>query len=271
MNRQDFTGYIQHPHTLDPGMKDDLRNLADRYSYCSSIQVLYTFLLHAANDHEVNFQLKKAAAYATSRKKLKELMENITIRETAAVTPHQAIESAPVAAGIREHSAIVSQPEGLIPEPDEPIISQPVLPDELREPTVAAAKDELMERVRRRLAEIAAEKHPNIPEEKLEGAPATMKQAGDLRPDFLSKEEIIEKFIREEPMISHPKASFFSPSEYAVKSNIDDTDIVSETLARLYLEQGNMAKARMVYEKLCLLFPEKSSYFAAQIEKTGNK
>jgi len=268
MNRQDFTGYIQHPHTLDPGMKDDLRNLADRYSYCSSIQVLYTILLHAANDHEVNFQLKKAAAYATSRKKLKELMEKITIVETAAVDSHKIIERAPVAAESKGHDAFIYQPERLILEPEEPVISQPVIP---YEPTVITAKDELMERVRRRLAEIAAEKHPKVPEEKPEDTPAAMEQTGLLRADFLSKEEIIEKFIREEPRIKQPKASFFRSSEYAVKSNLDDTDIVSETLARLYLEQGNTTKARMVYEKLSLLFPEKSSYFAAQIEKTNNK
>lgn len=268
MNRQDFTGYIQHPHTLVPGMKDDLRNLADRYSYCSSIQVLYTFLLHAANDHEVNFQLKKAAAYATNRKKLKELMETITILETAAVDSHKVIERAPVATESKGHEAIIYQPERLIPEPEEPVISQPVIP---YEPTILTAKDELMERVRRRLAEIAAEKHPKVPEEKPEDTPAAMEQTGYLRTDFLSKEEIIEKFIREEPRITQPKASFFRSSEYAVKSNFDDNDIVSETLARLYLEQGNTTKARMVYEKLSLLFPEKSSYFAAQIEKTSNK
>jgi len=260
MNRQDFTGYIQHPNTLDPGMKDDLRNLADRYSYCSSIQVLYTFLLYTANDHEVNFQLKKAAAYAASRKKLKELMDTITILETATVDSHKVIERAPVAAESKGHEAIIYQPERLIPEPEEPVLSQPVI---LYEPTVITAKDELMGRVRKRLAEIAAEKP--------EDTPAAMEQTGYLRTDFLSKEEIIEKFIREEPRLTQPKASFFRSSEYAVKSNLDDTDIVSETLARLYLEQGNTTKARMVYEKLSLLFPEKSSYFAAQIEKTSNK
>jgi len=261
MNRQDFTGYIQHPHTLDPGLKNDLHNLSDHYSYCSSIQVLYTFLLHAANDHEVNFQLKKAAAYATSRKKLKELMEDISIRKTAVDIGSQYVtENHTIIIESKGSEGIISQPEERIPGPVE-----------RNEPTIASVKDELIERVRRRLAEIETEKQLNIPEVR----PEVIHAAGDkmevLRTDFLSKEEIIEKFIREEPRISPPRASFFSSSEYAVKSNRDDTGIVSETLARLYLEQGNILKARMVYEKLSLLFPEKSSYFAALIEKTGNK
>jgi len=260
MNRQDFTGYIQHPHTLDPGLKDDFHNLADRYSYCSSVQVLYTFLLHAADDHEVNFQLKKAAAYATSRKKLKELMENITIKGTSIVPPLQETEISAAVVESKEPEPIISRPQEWIPEPAKP-----------SELNVTAVRDELMERVRRRLSEIETEKKLNVTTVKPEIAPVTGEQTGELGTDFLSKEEIIERFIREEPRISPPRASFFSPSEYAMKSNSDDTDIVSETLARLYLEQGNSSKARMVYEKLSLLFPEKSSYFAALIEKTGNK
>jgi hypothetical protein len=234
MNRQDFTGYLQHPRSLDPAMKEDLRKLAESYSYCSPIQVLYTYLLQAANDHEANLQLRKAAAYTTSRRKLKELIES-----TLAPVP--------------EEAAVIPGPL-----PEEPVA------------TPASAKDELMERVKKRLAEIAREKNPEIDLPTGGGMTSENVPAGDSAADLLSKGEIIEKFIREDPRISQPRASFFRPSEYAVRSNTDDTDIVSETLARLYMEQGNMTKARMVYEKLCLLFPEKSSYFAAQIEKTGN-
>ena len=221
MNRQDFTGFIQHPQSLDPVLKEDLHNLADRYSYCAPIQVLYTFLLHSANDYELNSQLKKAAAFATSRKKLKELMEN----------------------------SQASEPAGSAGD-------------------VLTSRDEMMERVKRRLAEIETEREPVSRDEQPEPA---NEEEGEIRTDFLSKAEIIEKFIREDPRISQPKAVFFSASEHAVRSNTDNADIVSETLAKLYLEQGDNVKARMVYEKLSLLFPEKSSYFAAQIEKTGNK
>ncbi|MEE9371989.1 MAG: hypothetical protein V3V00_02955 [Saprospiraceae bacterium] len=42
---------------------------------------------------------------------------------------------------------------------------------------------------------------------------------------------------------------------------------ISETLARLMEKQGHLGKAQELYEKLRLIYPEKSAYFAALIEK----
>ena len=84
--------------------------------------------------------------------------------------------------------------------------------------------------------------------------------------DKPSQTDLIDKFIAEDPKITPKKAEFFSPTNMARLSVIDDESFVSETLAKIYAQQGNYAKAIKAYEHLSLKYPEKSIYFANLIK-----
>jgi len=57
----------------------------------------------------------------------------------------------------------------------------------------------------------------------------------------------------------------------AMESVKESSDILSETLAGLLAQQGSKKKAIKMYERLSLIFPEKSGFFAEKIEKLRNK
>lgn len=81
-----------------------------------------------------------------------------------------------------------------------------------------------------------------------------------------NRDRILEEFLQKEPRIVPDKDSeYHEAAELASESLRDDPDLVSETLARIYALQGNLTKARHIYEKLRLKYPEKSAYFAALI------
>jgi len=86
-----------------------------------------------------------------------------------------------------------------------------------------------------------------------------------------TKQELLDEFIKKQPSISRGRESFFSATDASRRSVVDQENIVSETLAKVYFDQRYFEKAINIYQKLSLKYPEKSIYFAALIEKAKNE
>lgn len=87
------------------------------------------------------------------------------------------------------------------------------------------------------------------------------------QPNALDKKlELIDRFIETSPKIA-PVKSDNSAWENLSKKTTDTPGIMTETLARVYLEQKKYAKAIQAYEILILKYPEKSVFFANRISE----
>ncbi|MFT5253688.1 MAG: hypothetical protein ACI87N_002731, partial [Flavobacteriales bacterium] len=78
------------------------------------------------------------------------------------------------------------------------------------------------------------------------------------------KEALINKFIETSPKIAPVKNGTPSPAYFDINKD-DNSSLMTETLAKVYLEQKKYQKAIQAYEILILKYPEKSSFFADRI------
>ncbi len=88
-----------------------------------------------------------------------------------------------------------------------------------------------------------------------------------------SKIEIINSFLEKNPKIPNTKEKGDEDDflNYASNNKFNKSELMTETLAKIYFNQKKIKKAIYAYKILSLKYPEKSSFFANQIKKLQKK
>ena len=263
--------YLNKPEKLHGDAVKDMESLVGRYPYFSLAQCLLAIAYQNEGNALYDRQLKRAASIVPERNNLrlfsllaKQRWTTRPAEEEPVQEPDEPFFRFVESAKIDESDlSVIPEKTFIIPE-----INLSGSHEEL------SAELALLEEKRKSLDElkaIVAARLKAMENEKLQQA-----EGGEAPKKKLSRKELIDKFIAENPSISRPKAEFYNPISVAQNSITDKGDIVSETLAKIYFKQGYFEKAISIYEKLSLNNPEKSVYFAAQIEmikasQTNNK
>ncbi|TVZ52154.1 hypothetical protein [Dokdonia sp. Hel_I_53] len=101
-------------------------------------------------------------------------------------------------------------------------------------------------------------------DENLKGS--TLKK--DLETTKLSKkrkQKIVDSFIENNPKISRATSNKTKKTSPSSAAQFSPDALMTETLARVYVEQKNYKKAKQAFRILSLKYPEKSGFFADQI------
>jgi hypothetical protein len=300
MKPEQFQYYINHPGLIDPVTRAAFAEIIREYPFCQPAQLLYAKGLDNEGHISYSRQLKLASAYASDRRLLFELI-NIPVRPGI---PDEAAREASMEAAHgdagqavfgdvpdsdNDRSALAGRVEKVIPLADYDLLpfdfpaysedDLPPLPSESRAPSFSplspgasvdspeavVPEDELLRQF--------LESDPLSRQQRSRQAVRSMRldrDTGSLSAPGQRRspsDELIDRFIGNDgPKVVRPASHDGADQDIASDSSREDDGIMTETLARIYVQQGYFLKAIHAYEKLSLKIPEKSVYFASQIE-----
>ena len=302
LNQSEFIYKLNHPENVSEIDIVSLEEIIDTFPYFQSARALYLKSLHTQRSYLYNNELKKTAAYTTDRDVLFDFIiseDFITYRpinlEDFQVYDEMFIEIQKPEPTLEENieksilSTIAyikdSDKEDEIITKIETKISAKV--EKSMEETQTIEKIEAIEEkleIGKPLAFQENEKHSfsewlkltktqpiERDEEKTEEAqikkvePENQIQETIVDSSKLKKLELIDRFIEANPKITPSK----NPTQTIVnidKNEEDSSLLMTETLAKIYLEQKKYQKAIQAYQILILKYPEKSVLFAQRIE-----
>ena len=276
MNTQKYISLLAKPQNISKEDLSSLGTIISKYPYFQSARALQLKGLKNENSFLYNDALKKTAAFTTDRDVLFDYITSEAFIQNE-ISEHILQHSEAIQA-MEVVSENVSEQVSL--EIDRQLKAEIKKAEAILSPTLFERKEEEKEvekMINEPLTFTKEETHSFTEWLKLTKATpidrsdeeAIAKESSSTN-DVERKFELIEKFIQEK---KKPSASLKSKSDRTTEENINlaepftktSESLMTETLAKVYLQQKNYTKAIQAYKILILKNPEKSGFFADQI------
>ncbi len=275
MNLSDYIYLIQKPEAVTPSQTKELKIVLDEFPYFHSARAVYLKGLKNQGSFLFNDNLRTMAAHTTNRSVLFDFISSETFNQFA--ISKQIKDNEILVKNLNVVGAIEINPGREHPESVLTINeAEKILDKDLftNKPNLTFHPEEIES-----VEESAIEKTPvsfnpnerhsfeewlkfsvkpgqSIPTETAKQSTSTINRE--------KKFDLIEKFIEQNPKIIPNKETVYE-GNLVSENSIAIPEIMTETLAKVYVAQKKYKKAIRAYKILSLKYPEKSGFFADQI------
>ena len=289
MNQNELTYILQNPHAISKEQTEALNTVLEEYPYFQSVRAVYLKGLKNQNSYKYNQELKTTAAYTTDRSILfdfitsetflqNEISQNIKQNLQYLKGIEVNVEDISVNKSVQIDDALRAQIKDTSGVLDPELFRPKTTVEETQEISQIEEKQELVSaheilNLGKPLEFDKSETHSfnewlkltcfkpiDRSDEKQDNEVVSKNEETRSR-----KYELIDKFISNKPKIS-PEKEISNSGNLAIDRMIQPEALMTETLARIYVEQKNYEKAIQAYKILSLKYPEKSGFFADQIK-----
>jgi hypothetical protein len=286
MQKEELLTYIRDPRELNSETLDKITAVRKQYPFFQTVRLLVVKNMHMLGDPDLQTEIENTSAYVTDRRILYELiypLESEPVIEKGPEVQDEVKVEAKDEVKVEIEDEIKVEVEPDLPA-DKPVDEE----DRHHKPSMQDNISNLLSLQLEELELVDPDDSELVPEVGLD-----IDKAYGPSPELLTLETESQTEESANASETHSFTEWLSKVDHRDDENKTDAEIprlvprhdnkphvdisensvkehdgiFTDTLAKIYVKQGYYSKAIFAYEKLILKYPEKSGYFAGQIEE----
>lgn len=286
MNKETFTSLLKYPESISQKNLLGLSEIVEKYPFFQTARALYLKSLKKSNSLLYNDALKLTAAYTADRNILFEYITSdfFTQNEISDTIQKQEDSYLKLEVTSEDISEQVSK------EIDQQLKTELKKAEDILNPDLFYRREKSVEKLTKDNNDKISASKNEITKSDLEknkpldftkedsysfsewlklttAKPIIREETKNLSNSKKPNSDLINKFIQKNPKLKPSKSieKYENKEDLANQITYSSEALMTETLAKVYLQQNNYQKALKAYKILSLKYPEKSGFFADQI------